>query len=84
MKFRYYIIDLTEGTIIGTNSSAVADHYAVCDDFFVIDAKDGLNRIRAMDSHVVSSNIAVCLFGECLLLLQDDEELEINEVKLDE
>lgn len=59
MKFRYYIIDLTEGTIIGTNSSAVADHYAVCDDFFVIDAKDGL-------------------------LLQDDEELEINEVKLDE
>lgn len=59
MKFRYYITDLTEGTVLGTNCSAVADHYAACDDFFVINAQDGL-------------------------LLQEDEDLEINEVKHDE
>ena len=59
MKFRYYIIDLTEGTVIGTNNSLIATHYSQSVDFFVIDAQDGL-------------------------LLQDDEALEINEVKLDE
>ncbi|MBK8191588.1 MAG: hypothetical protein IPK79_14215 [Vampirovibrionales bacterium] len=59
MKFRYYITDLTEGTVLGTNSRQVADHFSECDDYFVIDAQEGL-------------------------LLQDDEELEINEVKYDE
>lgn len=59
MKFRYYIIDLTEGAVLGTNNSMIATHYSICDDYFVIDAQNGL-------------------------LLQDDEELEINEVKHDE
>ncbi|MBK8191526.1 MAG: hypothetical protein IPK79_13895 [Vampirovibrionales bacterium] len=42
MKFRYYITDLTEGTVLGTNSRQVADHFSECDDYFVIDAQEGL------------------------------------------
>jgi hypothetical protein len=42
MKYRYYITDLTEGVVIGTNSSATADHFAASDDYFVIDAQNGL------------------------------------------
>ena len=59
MKFRYYIIDLTEGTVLGTDNRLIATHFSICDDYFVIDAQEGL-------------------------LLQDDAELEINEVKHDE
>ena len=62
MKFRYYIIDLTEGTIIGTEQKRLADHYAVCDDFFRHRCERWIESHPAMRSHVVSSNIAVCLF----------------------
>lgn len=42
MKFRYYITDLTEGTVLGTNSRQVADHFSECEDYFVVDAQEGL------------------------------------------
>ncbi|MBK8184744.1 MAG: hypothetical protein IPK63_18455 [Candidatus Competibacteraceae bacterium] len=42
MKYRYYITDLIEGVVVGTNSRAIADHFAASDDYFVVDAQNGL------------------------------------------
>lgn len=41
MKFRYYITDLYEGKICGTDSSPTAHNYAICEDFFVVDTASG-------------------------------------------
>jgi hypothetical protein len=40
--FRYYIFDPFEGKPVGTNSSTVAEHYAMCEDYFVIDTEQNL------------------------------------------
>lgn len=42
MKFRYYITDLTEGVVVGTNSRSIADDFSECEDCFVVDAQEGL------------------------------------------
>lgn len=36
--FRYYIFDPFEGRPIGTNNFEIAKEYAICEDYFVIDA----------------------------------------------
>lgn len=41
MKFRYYITDLFEGEVRGTNDKEVAEQFAPCDDYFVVDALTG-------------------------------------------
>jgi hypothetical protein len=41
MKFRYYITDLFDGEVKGTNSADVAANYAAGEDCFVVDAKTG-------------------------------------------
>lgn len=40
--FRFYIFDPFEGRPLGTNSKEVANQYAMCDDYFVIDAEQNL------------------------------------------
>ena len=42
MKYRYYITDLIEGVVVGTNSRPIADNFAESDDYFVVDAQNGL------------------------------------------
>ena len=42
MKFRYYITDLYDGAIRGTNSTDVANDYSMCEDFYVLDTETGL------------------------------------------
>ena len=42
MKFRYYITDLFDGVIKGTNDTDIANNYAGSEDFFVVDSENGL------------------------------------------
>ena len=42
MKFRYYITDLFDGVIKGTNNIEVAQDYSASTDFFVVDSENGL------------------------------------------
>jgi len=41
MKFRYYITDLYQGMLVGTNCTATAENCASCEDFFVVDSETG-------------------------------------------
>lgn len=41
MKFRYYIQDPFEGSIVGTDDDDVAKNYAICEDYYVIDTQTG-------------------------------------------
>jgi hypothetical protein len=41
MKFRFYIIDLPEGYVKGTNSMRIAEEYSAIEDYFVVDAELG-------------------------------------------
>jgi len=38
-KFRYYITDLYDGDVKGTNDFETANNYAECEDYFVIDVE---------------------------------------------
>lgn len=40
-KFRYYITDLYDGRVYGTDSSEDAQAYAESEDYFVVDTVDG-------------------------------------------
>jgi len=42
MKFRYYITDMFDGVVKGTNDEAVAEIYALCPDYFVVDSQEGV------------------------------------------
>lgn len=42
MKFRFYITDLFDGVINGTNDENTASEYAVSSDFFVVDSELGV------------------------------------------
>jgi hypothetical protein len=39
MTFKYYITDLHEGMVNGTNKRDVAESYATSEDYFVIDVE---------------------------------------------
>jgi len=41
MKFRYYITDLHQGLIRGTNDEENACNFAGCEDYFVVDSDTG-------------------------------------------
>lgn len=41
MKFRFYITDLLEGKVVGTDDEAVAKNFADSADCFVVDAEEG-------------------------------------------
>ena len=41
MKFRYYITNLLEGNIEGTDDGKVAEELAECEEFFVVDTNTG-------------------------------------------
>ena len=41
MKFRYYVTDLMDGMIKGTNSRKVAQTYAESEEYFVVDSETG-------------------------------------------
>lgn len=41
MKFQYYITDLNEGEIVGTDSYEIAYHFSLCDNYFVLDSHTG-------------------------------------------
>lgn len=40
-KFRFYITDLNDGRVKGTNNESIAASYAYCEDFFVVDSEAG-------------------------------------------
>lgn len=40
-KFRYYVTDLFEGCVKGTDDRVVAMQFAESDDFFVVDTETG-------------------------------------------
>ena len=42
MKFRYYITDLFDGVVKGTDDEAVAKNHAVSPDSFVVDSQEGV------------------------------------------
>ena len=42
MKYRYYILDIYDGTYSATNERSVVDSYLVSDDFFVLDTEEDL------------------------------------------
>lgn len=42
MRFRYYITNLHEGAVEGSNSFDVAENFANSEDYFVVDADTGL------------------------------------------
>lgn len=42
MKFRFYITDLFEGAIVGTDSKTVAKCFAESEDHFVVDSHTGV------------------------------------------
>ena len=52
MKFRYYITDLNQGNVFGVNDDEVAENFAACEDYFVVDSEKGewiasdMNRIE--------------------------------------
>ena len=41
MLFRYYITDIMDGCIKGTNDEQIAEDYGKCDDCYVVDAQTG-------------------------------------------
>ena len=41
MKFRYYITDLHQGLIVGTDEPETARDYAASEDYFVVDTLNG-------------------------------------------
>lgn len=41
MKFRFYITDIGNGCIRGTNSVKDAEDFAACEDYFVVDTETG-------------------------------------------
>ena len=41
MKFRYYITNLHEGDVEGTNDNQVAIDFAASEDYFVVDSERG-------------------------------------------
>ena len=42
MAFRYYVTDTVEGLVIGTDERGIALEFAASDDYFVVDAKEGI------------------------------------------
>lgn len=41
MKYRFYITNLFDGVIQGTDLEGVAELYSPCEDFFVVDTESG-------------------------------------------
>ena len=41
MNFRYYITDVLQGCILGTNSLEKAEEFSQSDDYFVVDSVTG-------------------------------------------
>ena len=41
MKFRFYVTDLNNGTVYGTNDSLLAADVSMSEDFFVVDSETG-------------------------------------------
>jgi hypothetical protein len=41
MKFRFYVADLGQGMIVGTDSPEEANDLAQCEDYFVVDTETG-------------------------------------------
>ena len=39
MSFRYYITDLFEGTVVGTNNKELAEQSSHCEEYYVIDTE---------------------------------------------
>ena len=41
MPFRYYITDLNQGAIVGTNDSLVVENLSQSEDYFIVDSDTG-------------------------------------------
>ena len=42
MNYRYYVTDLYDGCIKGTNSTELAEQFVQSEDFFVVDTENNL------------------------------------------
>ncbi len=52
MKFRYYISDLGNGNVAGTDSEQTARDFAQSEEYFVVDAKTGLWLTNDLDVEI--------------------------------
>lgn len=41
MKYRYYIVDLFDGCVKGTNDEKTARNFSICEEWYVIDTETG-------------------------------------------
>lgn len=41
-KFRFYVTDLHNGCIVGTNNAQDAHDLSACEDYFVVDTETGM------------------------------------------
>ena len=51
MKFRYYITDINNGIVSGTDDSDLAHDLSLSEDFFVVDSESGM-WLSANGDHV--------------------------------
>ncbi len=62
MKFRYYIVDIIEIEINGTNDESLASEFAASEDYCVIDSEDGvwitstLNDVQEAESPMIDDD----------------------------
>jgi hypothetical protein len=55
MKFRYYITDLMEGIVSGTDDPALVNDLRESDDFFIVDTETGLWLCPDSDDTVIQA-----------------------------
>lgn len=48
MKFRYYITDLMNGTVVGTDDRAVVESFVATEDAFAVDTETGFQIMPDM------------------------------------
>lgn len=53
MKWRYFIVDTLNGVITGTNNEETARDFAGSEDYYVVDAKEGLWLDVDGSSHIL-------------------------------
>lgn len=63
MKFKFLIIDLSEGSVSGTNEEIVAKEFAQSDDYYVVNTETGIwmmdesnsKEIKEQDTYQLSN-----------------------------
>jgi len=76
IKFTYYVIDIVNGVVLGTNDLHTAEHWAAADDNFVIDAANATWLFSDGSSEDIEEAVTV---EDELETEGDDEDDEYDE-----